>query len=127
MSHGACARDPLASVAGQCISLPRRTLAESGITNGAADPKLAPPPPPARAPAAAAEPAGDESEAEELARLAAQHARLGPLRTPQVCLSRQFTSAHIRFYIYGYTYTAAPKLPNLAAGTLTFGHNAPYL
>ena len=48
--------------------------------NGAADPKLLAPPPLTRAPAAAAaEPAGDESEAAELAWLAARHERLGPL------------------------------------------------
>ena len=110
-----------------CIGL-FRAFSDQRLLHGAADPELPISAPPVRAPAAAAEPGSDQSsEAEELAWLAAQHARLGPIRTPQVCLSRQFTSAHIRFYIYGHTYTAAPKLPRLAAVTLTFGHNAPYL
>jgi hypothetical protein len=43
--------------------------------------------------AATAGPAGDESKAKELAWLAAPHRRLGPLGTPHVRLSRQFTSS----------------------------------
>ena len=103
------------------VSLLRRTLKEQGLVNGAADPKLLAPPPLTRAPAAAAEPAGDESEAEELAWLAAQHKRLGPLRTPQVRLSRQFTSVL-------HSVTTRPwETAETRRRYLDSGHNALYL